>query len=201
MKRILLSALLLSGLMLAAAQVKKEDLATKNSLSPGAETSVTINGKNLWIYYHAPSVRGRHIFGGAGAGALQPDGSVWRLGADYATVLHTDADLDLNGLAIPKGDYTLYADLDDGQWKLIVNKSLMAGSRHIWGVGVSPDGIREGATTDDPATELGRASLTMGKPSSPVETLKITLSGAGGAGGKLLIEWENVTASATFTVK
>src|SRR6202521_4876193 len=89
MKRILLSALLLSGFMLAVAQVKKEDLATKNTKSPGTETSVTINGKNLWIYYHAPSVRGRHIFNGAGA--LQPDGSVWRLGADYATVLHTDA--------------------------------------------------------------------------------------------------------------
>jgi hypothetical protein len=199
MKRIVLSALLLSGVMLVVAQVKKEDLVTKNTKSPGAETSITINGKNIWIYYHAPSVRGRHIFNGAGA--LQPDGSVWRLGADYATVLHTDADLDLNGLAIPKGDYTLYADLDNGQWKLIVNKTLMDGARHIWGVGKSPDGIREGATTDDPATELGRASLTMGKPSPPVETLKITLSGAGGTKGRLLIEWENVTASAPFTVK
>jgi hypothetical protein len=199
MKRILLSALLLSGMMLAIAQVKKEDLVTKNTLSPGAETSVTVSGKNIWIYYHAPSVRGRHIFGGAGA--LEPYGKIWRLGADYATVLHTDADLNLNGLAIPKGDYTLYTDLDDGQWKLIVNKALMDGAKHIWGVGVSPDGIREGATTDDPATELGRASLTMGKPSSPVETLKITLSGAGGAKGKLLVEWENVTASAPFTVK
>ncbi|MGD0987640.1 MAG: DUF2911 domain-containing protein [Candidatus Sulfotelmatobacter sp.] len=199
MKRILLGTLLLSGVMLAVAQVKKEDLVTKNTKSPGAETSVTINGKNLWIYYHAPSVRGRQIFGGAGA--IEPYGKVWRLGADYATVLHTDADLDLNGRALPKGDYTLYADLDDGQWKLIVNKTLMAGARHIWGVGVSPDGIREGATTDDPATELGRVSLTMGKPSSPVETLKITLSGAGGAKGKLLIEWENVMASAPFTVK
>ncbi len=185
--------------MLAVAQVKKEDLVTKNTKSPGAETSVTINGKNLWIYYHAPSVRGRNIFGGAGA--LEPYGNVWRLGADYATVLHTDADLGLNGLTIPKGDYTLYADLDNGQWKLIVNKTLMAGGRHIWGVGVSPDGIREGATTDDPATELGRASLNMGKPSSQVETLKITLSGAGGAKGKLLVEWENVAAWAAFTVK
>jgi hypothetical protein len=199
MKRILLCALLLSGLTLAVAQVKKEDLATKNTASPGAETSVTINGKNLWIYYHAPSVRGRHIFNGAGA--LQPDGSVWRLGADYATVLHTDADLDLNGLAIPKGDYALYIDLDNGEWKLIVNKKVMDGAKHIWGVGKSPDGIREGATTNDPATELGRAALVMGKPSSLVETLKITLSGAGGAKGKLFIEWENVTASAPFTVK
>src|ERR1700674_5250352 len=54
MKRILLIALLLSGLMPAVAQVKKEDLATKNTASPGAETSVTVNGKNIWIYYHAP---------------------------------------------------------------------------------------------------------------------------------------------------
>jgi hypothetical protein len=199
MKRILLSAFLLSGMMLAFAQVKKEELATKNTLSPGAETSVTVNGKNIWIYYHAPSVRGRHIF--SGDGALEPYGKVWRLGADYATVLHTDADLDLNGLAIPKGDYALYIDLDNGHWKLIVNKTLMAGVRHIWGVGVSPDGVREGATTDDPATELGRASLTMGKPSSLVETLKITLTGSRGAKGKLLVEWENVTASARFTVK
>jgi hypothetical protein len=190
---------LLSGFVLAVAQVKKEDLTTKNTLSPGAETSVTLSGKNIWIYYHAPSVRGRHIFGGADA--LEPNDKIWRLGADYATVLHTDADLNLNDLAIPKGDYALYVDLDDGQWKLIVNKTLMAGARHIWGVGKSPDGIREGATTDDRATELGRASLTMGKPSSPVETLKITLSDAGGAEGKLLIEWENVTASAPFTVK
>jgi hypothetical protein len=199
MKRILFSALLLSCMMLGVAKVKKEELATKNTASPGAETSVTVNGKNIWIYYHAPSVRGRHIFGGAGA--LQPYGKVWRLGADYATFLHTDADLDLNGLAIPKGDYTLYVDLDNGQWKLIVNKTLMARGRHIWGVGVSPDGIQEGATTDDPATELGRASLTMGEPSSPVETLKITLSGAGGGKGKLVVEWENVTASAPFTLK
>jgi hypothetical protein len=77
----------------------------------------------------------------------------------------------------------------------------MDGARHIWGVGVSPDGIREGSTTDDPATELGRASLTRGEPSSPVETLGITQSGTGGAKGKLLVEWENVTASAPFTVK
>src|SRR5207245_5619824 len=43
MKPILLSAFLLSGMMLAVAQVKKEDLATKNTKSQGAESSVTIN--------------------------------------------------------------------------------------------------------------------------------------------------------------
>src|SRR5260370_20783769 len=57
MKRILLSVLLLSGVMLAVAQVKNEDLATKNTPSPRADTSATVNGMNIWIYYHAPSVR------------------------------------------------------------------------------------------------------------------------------------------------
>jgi hypothetical protein len=43
-------------------------------------------GKLIWIFYHAPSVQGQHIFNGAGA--LQPDGTIWRLGADDATVFH-----------------------------------------------------------------------------------------------------------------
>jgi len=194
MKRILLSAFLLSGMMsFANAQVKKEELKTGNAKSPEAESSVTIDGKTVWIFYHAPSVNSRKIFGGAGA--LQPEDTVWRLGADYATVLHTDADLDINGLAVPKGDYTLYTDLGKGQWKLIVNKTLMAGTRHIWGIN------RDGSTTNTPATEVGRTALTMGKPASPVETLKITLSSTGGSKGKLLVEFENVTATVPFTVK
>jgi hypothetical protein len=194
MKRILLSALLLTAMAgLATAQVKMDELKTTNTQSPNADTSATIGGKQIWIFYHAPSVRGRKIFGSADA--LQPEGTVWRLGADYATVLHTDADLNLNGVAVPKGDYTLYADLDKGQWKIIVNKTLMKGNRHIWGINM------DGSTTDDPATEVGRAAMTMGKPGSPVETLKITLSGTGGAKGKILVEFENVTAAVPFTVK
>jgi hypothetical protein len=178
---------------LASAQVKKEELKTGNAQSPEAETSVTINGKQIWIFYHAPSVRGRKMFGGAAA--LQPDDTVWRLGADYATVLHTDADLDINGLAVPKGDYTLYIDLDKGKWKLIVNKQLMSGARHQWGIN------RDGSTTDDAAQEVGRTAMTMGKPASLVETQKIALSAAGGGKGKLLVEFENMTASVPFTVK
>lgn len=194
MTRILLSAIFMAGMTgLATAQVKIDELKTNNTQSPNAETSVDINGKHIWIAYHAPSVRGRKVFGGAGA--LQPDGSVWRLGADYATVLHTDADLDLNGVNVPKGDYTLYADLDKGQWKLIVNKTLMQGTRHIWGIKM------DGSTTNDPATEVGRAAMKMGKPASSVEKLKIALSSKGGAKGEILVEFENVTAAVPFTVK
>jgi hypothetical protein len=168
--------------------VDKSKLMKKNAQSPPMETSVTINGKQIWIVYHAPSVRGRKIFGGADA--LQPDDTIWRLGADYATVLHTEGSLDFNGLQVPAGEYSLYVALDKGKWQLIVNKQTGQ-----WGITMA------GATTDDPAKDLGRIVLEMSKPSSPVEQLKIALSSPGGNKGMLNIAWEKVEASAPFTVK
>ena len=185
----------------AHAQIDVSKLITGNQGSPEAITSIHYGreGKLIWIFYHAPSVRSRHIFNGAGA--LQPDGTVWRLGADDATVLHTEADLDIGGLAVPKGEYTLYADVDRGNWKLIVNKQLTdARGRPQWGIN------RDGSTTNNPATELGRTAFTMGKPAGLVEMFKIALTRTDPATedathGKLEIAWENVTASVPFTVK
>jgi len=200
-----MAGLLMAGMPGGAlAQVDASKLITGNQASPEAIAAIHYGaeGKIIWIFYHAPSVRDektkekRHIFNGAGA--LQADGTIWRLGADFATVLHTDADLDIGGLAVPKGDYTLYIDLDKGNWKLIVNKQLMnpRGTRPQWGILNA-----KGDTTDDPARELGRTALTMGKPAVPVETLKIALTRTDATHGRLEIAWENVTASAPFMVK
>jgi len=207
-RRIVMMGLLMAGMLGSAlAQVDVSKLITGNQTSPEAIAAIHYGqqGKLIWIFYHAPSMRDpktkqeRHIFNGAGA--LQADETIWRLGADYATVLHTDADLDIGGLAVPKGDYTLYIDLDKGNWKLIVNKQLLnAGGRRagwpIWGIANA-----KGDTTNDPAKELGRTALTMGKSAAPVETLKIALVRTDDTHGKLEIAWENVTASVPFTVQ
>jgi hypothetical protein len=204
-KRIAVLSLLMAGLAGGAfAQIDISKLITGNPASPEALAAASFGrpAKMIWIFYHAPSVSDpktkakRHIFNGAGA--VQADGTIWRLGADYATVLHTDADLDIGGLAVPKGDYTLYVELDKGNWKLIVNKQLMnaAGNRAQWGISNA-----QGDTTNDPAKEVGRTALTMGKAAAPVETLKIALTKTDAAQGKLNIEWENTTASVAFTVK
>jgi hypothetical protein len=205
MKRVAMIVLFITGgLSGGFAQIDASRLITGNQTSPEAIAAIHYGqeGKMIWIFYHAPSMRDpktkeeRHIFNGAGA--LQADGTIWRLGADYATVLHTDADLDIGGLAVPKGDYTLYVDLDKGNWKVIVNQQLMnaRGTRPQWGVLNA-----KGDTTNDPAKELGRAPLTMGKPAAAVETLKIALTRVDGDHGRLEIAWENVTASVPFTVK
>ena len=43
-----------------------------------------------------------------------PNYPLWRAGANSATALNTEADLDINGLMVPKGDYTLFALVNEG---------------------------------------------------------------------------------------
>src|SRR5689334_7387139 len=95
-----------SVLILAAVTTFSATLACAQK-SPPAETSVTVGGKKLSIKYSAPSVRGRQIFGPGGLISHDPTYPVWRAGANQATAFHTDANLDLGGLKVPAGDYTL----------------------------------------------------------------------------------------------
>jgi Protein of unknown function (DUF2911) len=147
--------------------------------SPPADTSVTIAGKAIRINYSAPSMRGRKIFGG-----LEAYGRVWRAGANDATALHTDANLDIGGLTVPKGDYTLFVYLDPNQWQLIVSKQTGE-----WGLDYSQ------------SRDLGRVKMDMSKPPKPIETYKMTLSSLGANKGKLQLAWENTIAEVGITVK
>src|SRR5512137_2681961 len=65
----------------------------KAPASPPAEATVTIAGKTITIKYSAPSVRGRQIFGDGGLISKDRTYPVWRLGANAATALTTDGDL------------------------------------------------------------------------------------------------------------
>jgi len=153
--------------------------------SPALQTSVTIGGKKLSIDYSAPSVRGRQIFGEGGLLSRDPTYPAWRAGANAATSFHTDADLEIGSLQVPKGDYTLYVWVQDpDNWQLIVNRQTGQ-----WG-------LEYNASMD-----LGRVPLLMSKPPSLIETYKMTLSEAGPSQAKLQLEWEQHIASVGITVK
>jgi hypothetical protein len=124
------------------------------------------------------------MFGPDGRISKDPTWPVWRTGADEATALHTDANLNIDGLDVPAGDYTVFTLVNVTPWQLIINKQTKQ-----WGL------------TYKKEMDLGRVPMTITKPSAPIETCKITLSSAGGNKGKLQIEWENVIASVPFTVK
>jgi hypothetical protein len=166
-----------AALFMAAALSTAAPLMAQQS--PPAETSVTIAGKAIRINYSAPSMRGRKIFGG-----LEPYGRVWRAGANDATALHTDANLDIGGLSVPKGDYTLFVYLDATQWQLVVSKQTGE-----WGLDYNQ------------SRDLGRVKMDMSKPPKPIDTYKMTLSSLGANKGKLQLAWENTIAEVGITVK
>jgi hypothetical protein len=172
-----------SALRLAIATLSLAGIACSQQ-SPASTATVTIGGKTLTIKYGAPSVRGRKIFGDGGRVSKDGTYPVWRLGADSATAFHTDANLDIQGLKVPAGDYTLYAQVDSQPWQLIVSKQTGQ-----WG------------TVYKKENDLGRVKMTMSKPDGLVETMKITLSAVGTKAGKLLVEWENSSASVNFKVE
>jgi hypothetical protein len=159
----------------------------KPPASPPATESAAIAGKAITITYSSPGVKGRagKLFGKDGRIGQDPTYPIWRAGANAATRLHTEADLDLGGLTVPKGDYTLYVDLSDpANWVLIVNKQ--AGQ---WGMNY------------DKAQDLGRVKMTMEKPPALVENLKYTIKALGGNKGSLSLAWENLCGSVAITVK
>ena len=153
--------------------------------SPPAQASVSVGGKTISIRYSAPSVRGRQIFGDNGLVSRDPTYPAWRAGANDATAFHTDADLDVGGLRVPKGNYTLYCWVKNPDaWELIINKQ------------TGQSGLEYNAKQD-----LGRVKMTMSKPAAKIETLKYTVADQGGGKVKLQLEWENHVASVPVMVK
>src|SRR5579871_3002600 len=153
--------------------------------SPSAQTSVSLAGKSISIHYSAPSVRHRKVFGPGGLLSQDPTYPAWRAGANSATSFHTDADLDIGGLAVPKGDYTIYVWVaDPDNWQLILSKQTGQ-----WGLEYSQK------------MDLGRVKMTMTRPATPIEVYKMTLSTTGVKTGKLELAWENHIASVPISVK
>lgn len=153
--------------------------------SPPAQASVSVGGKAINIRYSAPSVRGRKIFGPGGVLSQDATYPVWRAGANDATAFHTDADLEIGALKVPKGDYTLYCSVQDPEnWELIFNKQ------------TGQSGLEYSAGRD-----VGRVKMTMTKPAKLVEQMKFTLSDAGGGKVKLELAWENHAGSVIATLK
>ncbi len=147
--------------------------------SPHESTFITINGHKITITYGRPYLKGRKMIGDH-----EPYGKVWRTGADEATTIRTDVDLDINGLKVPKGIYALFTLPRENAWTLIVNKTAKQ-----WG-----------AFDYKEADDLGRTEMTLSKSDSPIEQFTISLTPEGSSGVTLKMAWDNIVASVPIKV-
>lgn len=134
------------------------------------EAKATVAGKAVSIDYGRPSLKGRDMLGQAQVG------QAWRMGADAATTLKTDADLAFGAVAVPKGEYVLTATkVSADQWHLNV---LAKADR----------------------AKVADVPLASGKAAAAVELFTIDLKGDGGK-GELQLSWGTTTLKAAFTAK
>jgi hypothetical protein len=79
--------------------------------------SQTIDGTTITIEYYRPVAHGRTPF---------PDvvhwGRFWTPGANWATTLEVDKPIHLNGIAIPKGKYSVWMIPAADEWTVVLNR-------------------------------------------------------------------------------
>lgn len=96
-------------------------LCSEAQLTPQPSSTQTIIqdfglGK-IKLVYSRPNVKGRKIFGG-----MEPYGTVWRTGANSATVIKFTDDVTMDGYKIPAGEYGLFSIPGENEWTIIINK-------------------------------------------------------------------------------
>jgi hypothetical protein len=140
--------------------------------APGrGEAKATVSGKAVAIEYGRPVLRGRDML------AQAEVGKPWRLGANAATTLKTEADLSMGGVAVPKGDYVLTATrIGADKWTLNL------------------------ATNDSEKKKVAEVPLTPTALPGEVETFTIDLR-AEKDQGEVSFSWGKTALKAGFTGK
>ena len=164
------SLVLLIGMM-AMAQQAPQDKSKRPS--PHDKTEVTLKGKKITIEYGRPYLKGRKV-----GQELAPYGKVWRTGADEATALNTEIDLNIGGAKVPAGKYTLYTLPSEGTWKLIINKQTGQ-----WG------------TKYDESQDLARVDMKKSRLPQSVEQFTISFDKKNESTAELNLDWENTRVS------
>jgi hypothetical protein len=149
--------------------------------SPHETIATTIGSDHITISYGRPYLKGRHV-----GQEVAPYGQVWRLGADAATVLTTEAAIDLGGLTVPAGSYALFANPTGKGWKLIVNKVPKQ-----WGLDYDKN----------KSEDLGSVDMNVNRGGAPVEQFTMALESTGPRTGKLKLMWETTTCDVPIVLK
>jgi hypothetical protein len=172
----------------AVALLGSFSLTAQPARPSGSEvTSVTVDGSRVTLAYGRPFSKDpktgemRKIWGG-----VVPFGKVWRTGANEATLLITQHQIELGGTLIPAGAYSLFSlPMEDGSAKLIVNKQI-----GHWG------------TQYDEKQDFARVNLTKETLPQSVDQFTMKVERVpNSTGGVIKMMWETTQYSVPFTVK
>jgi hypothetical protein len=146
--------------------------------SPEATVIETVGGAELMVAYSRPAKRGREIWGG-----LVPWNEVWRTGANAATSFSSSRDLEIGGVRVPAGDYTLFSIYTPESAQLIINRQTGQ-----WG------------TMYDEAQDHARIDLMTEALPEMMERFTISIEPTA-EGGVIGLSWDGARYYVPFTVR
>ena len=138
------------------------------TMSPRDTVRGLVLGAMMEVDYSRPSKRDRVVWGG-----VVPWNTVWRTGANRATHFTTDADLVIDGVAVPAGSYTLFTWPTQDETQLIISKQTGQ-----WG------------TVYREENDLARIDMRLEQLDQPVEKFTIVI-GDHDRTGMIALEWDD----------
>ncbi|MBI1941724.1 MAG: DUF2911 domain-containing protein [Acidobacteria bacterium] len=136
------------------------------------EAKAKVGNANVSVEYGRPELRGRDPM------KLMQPGSLWRIGANAATTITSDADLDFGGTRVAKGKHFLLARLAEaGKWSLIVSS--------------------KAANEYEPGSKIAEVPLELKDGEESVELMSINLSNQDGR-GVIEIVWGTSRLTGSF---
>lgn len=155
-------------------------------------------GKWIDITYYRPIKRDRADLYGSGADygkKLNASAPVWRAGANLTTRMKTEVPLEIGGKRLEPGEYSLFVDLKENAWTLIV-------STQPWqkNYDANDKTATWGAYFYDQKYDVVRAPMKVEKTAHSLEEFMIDFVDVNDKDGKLALWWDKEFATADFKI-
>ena len=139
--------------------------------SPAATLKQRVGLTDITIVYSRPGAKGRQMLG-----VKEPNGKVWRTGANSATKITFSTPVKFGGVDVPAGTYGLFSIPGETEWTVILSKN----------------STQWGAFTYDQKDDVVRVTTVPVKLMEPVETFTIDLNDLRDGSATLNLIWEKV---------
>ena len=162
--------LLLLGLTLILGTTVKAQVETPRP-SPMCKIEQMVGLTQVGLEFSRPSVKGRELFVD-----LESFGSIWRTGANSATTISFDSEVQIEGTKIPAGKYAVYSIPGEKEWAVMLYRDLKLGGN----VGAY-----------DESQEEARFTVKAEKLANSVETFFIMIDNITASSAEIALMWGN----------
>ena len=137
--------------------------------SPKQKVEQQFSMTKISVEYGRPGVKGRNIFG-----ELVPFGKVWRAGANSATKVTFEQNVEFGGKEVKAGSYALFVIPMEKEWKVMLNK----------------DANQWGAYTYDEKLNVAEFTVPVQKMADKQEWFEIAVNPVDIHSAEMLIKWD-----------